>query len=1257
MPNTKLAEIMGFKPKENTSGVFHKKYVDGYAIEIDFENGKINYGDTLKSMSKTTQNFSQAENWVVLECVNRLIEKGYKPQNIILEKTWDTGHGTSGRLDILVTRDDGTAYLMIECKTYGVEFDKEFNKLKKDGGQLFTYFQQDKNAAILMLYASHLKGNEISYRNEIIKIEDDYRQTGNVKDFYDRWNKLPKNNGVFDAWVNPYDFQSKALTPKSLKDIKQEDSSFIFNQFLEILRHNVVSDKPNAFNKIFTLFLCKIYDEKATKPNDELSFQWLEGKDDHITFQKRLTDLYKKGMKEFLEKEVTDLSDSEFEKKYGKLDDGIKNQILEEFTKIRLKKNNEFAIKEVFDNDSFEENAKVVKEVIELLQGFKIRYTKKQQYLSDFFELLLTTGLKQESGQFFTPVPIAQFIIKSIPIDKLVHEKLNQGETNNLLPTMIDYAAGSGHFITESMHEVQRIIDHINPDEFIDATAKKLKTWKEDHFDWALQYVYGIEKDYRLVKVGKVGCYLHGDGLAKIIHSDGLGNFTQTSEYKDLLKKTDKDFPQDNKQFDIVVSNPPYSVSAFKNNARKYYTEEDFEIYDKLTDQSSEIECLFIERTKQLLKDGGMAGIILPSSILSNTGIYTKAREIILQYFDVVAIAELGSNTFMATGTNTVTLFLRRRNNYDSINIRSSVIKAVADVKDVTINGIEKPFSKYVAHVWAGLSFADYATLLRKQPNSIIENHEIYTEYKKKINAKNAVEQWQKIIELETEKLFYFILAYKQKIVLVKSGEKQAEKQFLGYEFSNRRGSEGIHPIQRGKAIDECTMLFDADVFDNPEKASTYVYQAFNGDFATPINEKLAKHIFRVNLVDLFTFDRVDFEKSISLAVKKKVKIESKWDLFKLSQLAEIVRGASPRPIKKYVTKDENGVNWIKIGDVSPESKYIVKTKEKITIEGALKSRKVNNGDFIISNSMSFGRPYISNITGCIHDGWLLLTNFNKDLSKDYLYIILSNSIAQEQFKNAASGGTTVDNLNIEKANSIQIPLPPKDIQEKIVAEIEVLEAEEAKRKAEIEKLNDRVNVLIENYFGSSKNIKKLGEIAEFKRGPFGGSLKKEIFVSAGYKIYEQKHAINKNFSIGNYFITEEKFKEMKGFELITGDLIMSCSGTIGKIAVFPENAHKGIINQALLRFRAKENLTNTSYLRVCLSYITNKFQEKSHGAGLKNVASVEILKDIKVYCPPLEEQQKIVDQIIEIENKIAACESDISTIPLQKAAILKRYL
>jgi len=338
--NKELIIALGFSPKENSLGVYRKRYkqADKYSIDVDFEKKVFNYGKLITAESRITQNFSQQENWVVLECVDRLLEKGYQPQNIILEKTWATGHGTSGRLDILVSRDDNSsAYLMIECKTWGTEFDKEFKNLKKNGGQLFTYFQQDKNAEVIMLYASELDGKEIKFRNEIVKIEENYRQTANVKDFFERWNKLPKSNGTFDSWATPYEFQSKALTKNDLNVLKQEDSSFIFNRFLEILRHNVVSDKPNAFNKIFTLFLCKIVDENRNI-DEQLHFQWLEGEDNHISFQKRLTDLYNRGMLELLEKKVTDVSDSEFDKQFLQVEEQYKEKFKEILTEIRLKK-------------------------------------------------------------------------------------------------------------------------------------------------------------------------------------------------------------------------------------------------------------------------------------------------------------------------------------------------------------------------------------------------------------------------------------------------------------------------------------------------------------------------------------------------------------------------------------------------------------------------------------------------------------------------------------------------------------------------------------------------------------------------------------------------------------------------------------------------------------------------------------------------------------------------------------------------------
>ncbi|MCD7780827.1 MAG: N-6 DNA methylase, partial [Candidatus Gastranaerophilales bacterium] len=890
--NSEFLEILGFKPKNGAVGVYAKEYSQhlNYGIEVDLTKESINYGNLISADCKTTQNFSQDENWVVLECVDRLLEKGYKPQNIVLEKTWAAGHGTSGRLDICVNNDDGSEYLLIECKTFGREFDKELNKMCKDGGQLFTYFKFSNKADILMLYTSKIEKNKIVYQNEIVKIEDEYR-TGDVKDFYEKWNKLPKDNGIFDSWVQPYCFESKALIKSQLKPINQDDSSFIFNRFLEILRHNVVSDKGNAFNKIFTLFLCKVYDETSKNDDDELDFQWKEGVDDDVSFQLRLTDLYKSGMLKFLSREVSDFNKQEFDNKYNYLDDNIKKELLEQINRLRLEKNNEFAIKEVYDHDSFVENAKIVKEVVELLQGYRIRYNKRQQYLSDFFELLLTTGLKQEAGQFFTPVPIAQFIIKSLPLDKIVDEKL-KSKDGNILPYMIDYAAGSGHFITEYMHEVQNIIDKKNPSKYIERTKKEINYWQNANYEWATDYVYGVEKDYRLVKVGKVGCYLHGDGLANVILSDGLGSFAKTKDYKEKLHKDIEDNSKDNQQFDILLSNPPYSVQAFRNTTRDYYTEKDFDLYNNLTDNSSEIECLFVERTKQLLKDGGIASIILPSSILTNSGIYTKTREFLLKYFEITAITELGSNTFMATGTNTVVLFLKRRNNYECLNLQKAVDKFFAAYTDVTINNIETPITKYVNYVWENLSFDDYLTLLNKQPNDKVKNHEIYKEYSQKITTKSEKEFWNKVLELEKEKIYYFILAYPQKLVVIKTGEKEAEKQFLGYEFSNRRGAEGIHAIQRDKSIDECTKLFDINTFDNPKKASTYIYKAFlNEDIE--IDETLKDNISRVDLLDMMTFDRVDFEKVINVKSKKKLKIESKWKTKFIKEIVSTLESGS----------------------------------------------------------------------------------------------------------------------------------------------------------------------------------------------------------------------------------------------------------------------------------------------------------------------------------------------------------------------------
>ena len=1231
--NKDFIKKLGFAPKDNTVGIYEKRYQQhNYSIEVDFSKEQICYGHLIGADCRTTQNFSQAENWVVLECVDRLLEKGYKPQNIILEKTWAAGHGTSGRLDICVTRDDGSEYLLIECKTFGKEFDKAVARMYKDGGQLFTYFKFSNKADIIMLYASELQDDNVVYKNEIVKIENDYR-TGDVKDFYEKWNKLAKDNGIFEDWVKPYCFESKALTLSDLKPITQEDSSFIFNQFLEILRHNVVSDKGNAFNKIFTLFLCKVYDETSKQEGEELDFQWKEGFDNHVKFQLRLTDLYKNGMLNFLDRKVSDFNNEEFENKYKFLDENTRKELKEQINRLRLEKNNEFAIKEVYDHDSFVENAKIVKEVVELLQGYRIRYNKRQQYLSDFFELLLTTGLKQEAGQFFTPVPIAQFIIKSLPLEKIIDEHL-KSKNGELLPYMIDYAAGSGHFITEYMHEVQNIIDQKDPNKYILGTKKDLMFWQNANYEWATKYIYGIEKDYRLVKVGKVGCYLHGDGLANVILSDGLGNFVNTKDYKGILRKEDNK-SKDNQQFDIILSNPPYSVSSFKQTTREFYTEKDFDLYNCLTDNSSEIECLFVERTKQLLKDGGIAGVILPSSILTNTGIYTKTRELLLKYFEIVAITELGSNTFMATGTNTVVLFLRRRNNYDCINLQKSVDKFFTDKNDVTINNIETPVSKYVNYVWEGLTFDDYLTLLNKEPNDKVEKHDIFKEYSQKIKSKSEKEFWNKVLEIEKEKLYYFILAYHQKIVTVKTGEKEAEKQFVGYEFSNRRGSEGIHAIQRGKSIDECTHLFDMNTFDNPQKASTYIYRAFNGDTTSEIDDSLKDNISRVNLLDMMTFDRVDFEKVINVKAKKKIKIESKY---KLEKIANIVSYYS------------SGVTYSKSDVVAEDSHNIILTADNITLDNRLeikkkiyltnqkelsKDKKLTKNDIFICFS-SGSKSHIGKFAFIDADlpyyagGFMgIIRVDNKFVNSKFLYSVLNDSQIRQNIKNLATGNN-INNLSADFKN-LYVPLPPLDIQQNIVDEIEEVEKKNLILEKNIQELNNQKKIVMT----STKTLKqfKLGDLILLE---YGKALPK----------YERRDGIYPVVGSNGIDGYHDNY-------MIEGpNIIVGRKGSVGKINLIHNNCNP--IDTCYYVKIKNNKLLDFYYCYQLLLNLNLESLNVGMGPGGLNRNSAYA---INVKIPPLEEQQKIVFQIKELEKQIAEAQAIIDNSKQQKQEILDKYL
>ncbi|MDD5150881.1 MAG: restriction endonuclease subunit S [Flavobacterium sp.] len=1221
-----LAQVIGFQPKENAKDIYIKKYKDGYVLEMDFCKEAIDYGDKIICESRTTQNFSQAENFVVLECVNRLLEKGYKPENIILEPTWKLGRQEKGRLDILVKKDD-KAYLMIECKTFGKEFDDELKKMKKDGGQLFSYFQQDKSAEILMLYASKLEKDKIIYRNEIVKIEEEYRLAPTVKDFYNTWNKNTKYQGV---WENePYDFKSKKFTKADLKELNEAESTKIFHEFASILRKHSVSDKPNAFNKIFNLFLAKLYDE-AKRENDELEFHWRED-DNAVDFQVRLINLHKDGLFAFLQKEIEGIDEKDFKA-------NSPEELLEKKKKV-LKFNNILAIKEVLDDASFDENQRVLKDVVKLLEKYQIRYPRKQQHLSDFFEKLLTTGLKQEVGQYFTPPPITKFIVRSIPIKQMIEKEVNKEAPE--LPAVIDYAAGSGHFITEAMEEYQDIINAFKEEEmknFFPKAIKQVKSWQADPYEWAAKYVYGIEKDYRLVKVAKVGCYFYGDGVAQVIHGDGLDSFETSKTYKGLLKDNTNLEDSTKAKFSLVLSNPPYSVNDCKDDLEYIGAQNDFNLYPYLSDNSDDIECLFVERTKHLLKDDGIAAIVLPDSFFNNGGIHIKAREVILQYFDIVSIAELGRNTFMATPTKTIVLFLKRRNNQEYIKLKNYVNKFCIDFNDNTINQIEKPISKYVNYVWESISFEDYVSLLKKEPTKAIEEHEIYKEYRQKLKFTKESEFWNNLMEVEKDKLIHFNLAYSQKnIVLIKSGEKDKEKRFLGYEFSLARGREGMHSMKKGKTINDCTQLYNVNDQNDLTKASSYIYNAYLGYTNLDIDPSLKENISYIDLLDILSFDRAEFKKEFSTSGKTKIKFETKWDLVKLGTVCyEPQYGANEKAING---NRENDLRYIRITDINDDGflNDDFKTSENVENQYIL-----DNGDFLFARSgNTVGKTFLykEKFGKALFAGYLIRFKTKKELLiPDFLNNITKTFYYKNWVKSVQTGGSQ-PNINAQIYSDFKIPLPPLDIQQKIVSEIEVLEVKEKKAKEEIEKGKETIVNLFNQAESKANKVVRLRDGNIFQVS-IGKRVLKNEFVENGKIPVYSANVIEPFGSIDKLLI--EDFSKSSVLWGIDGDWMVN---HLPKDYPFYPTDHCGVL-------RVKDNSINEKYL----AFILEK-EGKAFEFSRTKRASIDRIQGIKIAVPPIAEQQKIVSEIVKIETKIAILEKEIDAIPKLKEVVLKKYL
>ena len=822
-----LLSTIGFTAVTGKLEVFSKTFTFGtktYQIEVDIPRKRIVYPTEIRRGRDTTINFSDSENFVVLECIVRLMDLGYTPEHLYIEAPAARG---GEYLDILIFDEHESnsstsgQYAIIECKTFGPKYKTAYNELidpdKKDP-QLLDYGHQYRSAEILCLYSSQYNAsdNKIDTEYAIINFTDEMRAATNTAEVKEAWSGITTKSGLFDQ--KPYKKDAAIRTYTSLNDIEEEAGKKLYNDFAKILRKYVISDKSNAYNKLFNLFLCKIVDEEDSNRRDNpiLKFQIDESESD-IDFMKKLYDLYKKGMKDYLSKDVADYSDEELNQ-YGTLYPAVKRMIDE----IRLYKNGEFSFIDIFGSETFTENCLIVKEVVRLLQDYKLKYTHKHPYLGLFFENLLNSGFKQESGQYFTPIPVAHFIVSSIPIKEIICNKLSHGEST-FLPYTIDYACGSGHFLTEGMDEIQKQITELSTDTSITTSTqrKRLAAFVADEYSWAKEYIYGIDLDYRLVKTTKVSTFLNGDGEANIIHANGLAPFT-SSEY---INKLHSDLDT-NESFDILLANPPYTVQNFKQTVTNGKSR--FSLFKYLGKNSDDIECLFVERISQLVKKGGYIGVILPTSILESQKIFTRTREFIINNFRIVGIVRLSDQAFMKTGTKTAVLFLEKKKPVNSQTLLSSISRYVSN----TTTG-DFSYDK-LAHVVD--SFAKEAMSL----SGIDELSSL-------INDGNK--------DLYKQMIYTYAVTFNQTVVVADAGIKDDAKKFLGFDFSERRGKEGIQEkyiSTDDRQID--TKLYAADQL-REDKVNYYIYKNFLNQTIDNIHPSLEKNLFISRLSDLIPFE------------------------------------------------------------------------------------------------------------------------------------------------------------------------------------------------------------------------------------------------------------------------------------------------------------------------------------------------------------------------------------------------------------------
>jgi type I restriction enzyme S subunit len=366
------------------------------------------------------------------------------------------------------------------------------------------------------------------------------------------------------------------------------------------------------------------------------------------------------------------------------------------------------------------------------------------------------------------------------------------------------------------------------------------------------------------------------------------------------------------------------------------------------------------------------------------------------------------------------------------------------------------------------------------------------------------------------------------------------------------------------------------------------------------------------------------------------------WPIKKLGDVLQISRGGSPRPIENYITEDKDGLNWIKIGDVQVGAKYITHTKEKIRKEGLTKTREVKSGDFLLSNSMSFGRPYITQIDGCIHDGWLALRDEEKIFDTDFLYHVLNSNAVKEQFIKYASGAV-VKNLNIDAVSKVVVAIPPLAEQLRIAELLDTADRILKLRETAIAKLDELAQSVFVNMFGDPKSTtlwdrKEIGKLGKVYTGKTPST------------------SDQSNFDGDVPFVTPTDLRGVikestrkishKGAETSTvvrgGSSLVGCIGDVGRVGFVSTPV---AFNQQINAVVWNNELILDVYGFYVLQYMASVFMNKSVSAVVP-ILNKTNFSSVDIPVPSLNEQIKFVNFINSLwslkEKMISERESDL---------------